>query len=340
MRAAFIEECGRPPRVAAHRAVRRDGDAVVAVTAAPITPLDVLCATGTSYLGRPALPYVPGVQGVGVVEEAADLAPGTRVWFPTDAGMRPVDGSMAGRCAVPESDLVVLPDEVDDRLTAALGLSAVAAWAALTWRAEVRAGEQVVVLGAGGVVGQVAAQAARLLGARRVVCVCRAGAEERATAAGADAVVTLVPGEDASALAERLSRELDGGADVVVDPVFGVPATAAARLLAPHGRLVNLGGSAGESATFESSVLRGKAAAVLGYTNNDLTAARKGEVLREVLTHAAAGRLRVAYEAVPLDDIAGAWSRQARGETESRLVVVPGGAAAPGATLPAVTDGA
>ncbi|GAA1264694.1 zinc-binding dehydrogenase [Sphaerisporangium rubeum] len=324
MRAAFIEECGRPPRVAAHRAVRRDGDAVVAVTAAPITPLDVLCATGTSYLGRPALPYVPGAQGVGVVEEARGLAPGTRVWFPTDAGMRPGDGSMAGRCAVPESDLVVLPAEVDDRLTAALGLSAVAAWAALTWRAGFRRGEQVVVLGAGGVVGQVAAQAARLLGARRVVCVCRPGAAaERATAAGADAVVTLVPGEDASALAERLSRELDGGADVVVDPVFGVPATAAARLLAPHGRLVNLGGSAGDGATFESSVLRGRAAAVLGYTNNDLTAARKGEVLREVLTHAAAGRLRVAFEAVPLDDVADAWSRQARGEAESRLVVVP-----------------
>ncbi|MEO3808282.1 zinc-binding dehydrogenase [Sphaerisporangium sp. B11E5] len=324
MRAAFIRECGRPPEVAAHRAVRRDGDAVVAVTAAPITPLDVLCATGTSYFGRPVLPYVPGVQGVGVVEEAAALAPGTRVWFPTDAGMRPGDGSMARRCVVPESDLVVLPDEVDDLQTAALGLSAVAAWAALTWRAGFRAGEQVVVLGAGGVVGQVAAQAARLLGARRVVAVCRPGAaEERARAAGADAVVTLVPGEDASALAGRLSHAVDGGVDVVIDPVFGVPATAATRLLAPHGRLVNLGGTAGESATFDSAVLRGRSAAVLGYTNNDLPAGRKGEVLREVLTHAAAGHIRVAYEAVPLDDIGGAWSRQAGGTAEHRLVIVP-----------------
>ncbi|NBH05419.1 zinc-binding alcohol dehydrogenase family protein, partial [Amycolatopsis sp. SID8362] len=42
-------------------------EVAVSVTAAPITPLDVLCASGTSYFGRPATPYVPGVQGVGVL---------------------------------------------------------------------------------------------------------------------------------------------------------------------------------------------------------------------------------------------------------------------------------
>src|SRR6185369_5600908 len=96
----------------------------VTVTAAPITPLDVLCATGTSYFGAPALPYVPGVQGVGT------LADGTAVWFATDAGMRPVDGSMAEHAAVPAEDLVALPAGSDPRLVAALGLSAVAAWRA------------------------------------------------------------------------------------------------------------------------------------------------------------------------------------------------------------------
>ena len=53
------------------------------MTAAPITPLDLLCASGTSYFGVPALPYVPGVQGVGVVRPAPELV-GRRVWFPTD----------------------------------------------------------------------------------------------------------------------------------------------------------------------------------------------------------------------------------------------------------------
>ena len=56
---------------------------LVRVTAAPIVPLDLLAASGTSYFGRPATPYVPGVQGVGVVERSATHEPGTRVWFAT-----------------------------------------------------------------------------------------------------------------------------------------------------------------------------------------------------------------------------------------------------------------
>ena len=69
------------------------------VTAAPITPLDLLCASGTSYFGVPRTPYVPGVQGVGTVD-------GRAVWFPTSAGMAPGDGSMAELAAVAAADLV------------------------------------------------------------------------------------------------------------------------------------------------------------------------------------------------------------------------------------------
>ena len=97
------------------------GATVVRVTAASITPLDVLCATGTSYFGAPATPYVPGVQGVGERDD------GTAVWFATTAGMRPGDGSMAEWAAVRPPDTVPLPGGVDARLIAALGLSAVAA---------------------------------------------------------------------------------------------------------------------------------------------------------------------------------------------------------------------
>lgn len=322
MRAAVIEVPGRPPAVSQRSDPARRADcAVVSVRAAPITPLDVLCATGTSYFGTPATPYVPGVQGVGVVVEAGTLPAGTRVWFPTSAGMVPGDGSMAESCVVPEADLVVPPDGVDDTLVAALGLSAVAAWMALTWRGSLRTGEQVLVLGGGGVVGQVAVQAARLLGARHVVAGCRSGdSRERARAAGADAVVDTAGG-DVDELAGRFAQAADGGYDVIVDPVFGVPASAAARLLAPGGRLVNLGGSAGEEAVFDSSTLRSRSAAVLGYTNNALSGEQRRDALRTVLDHAAAGRLSVAYDTVPLEDVTVAWSRQAAGVAPRRIVV-------------------
>ncbi|MFD0473825.1 hypothetical protein ACFQ0B_40420 [Nonomuraea thailandensis] len=64
MVAARIENCGRPPVVAdGSSPVPGAGQELVRVLAAPITPLDLLCASGTSYFGTPALPYVPGVQG-------------------------------------------------------------------------------------------------------------------------------------------------------------------------------------------------------------------------------------------------------------------------------------
>lgn len=95
MRAAVLHRCGSPPTPAdIPRPVPGPADISVRVIAAPVTPLDKLCATGTSYFGAPATPYVPGVQGVGTRDDGAP------VWFATGAGMRPGDGSLAEHVAV------------------------------------------------------------------------------------------------------------------------------------------------------------------------------------------------------------------------------------------------
>ena len=323
MRATVLHTPGEAPAVRSHPDPEHiPGHTVVAVTAAPIVPLDLLCASGTSYFGRPATPYVPGVQGVGVVEQSDVLAPGTRVWFATSAGMAPGDGSLAERCLVPDADVVPLTADVPDAAMAALGLSAVAAWMALTWRGRLQQGERVLVLGAGGAVGQVAVGAAKLLGAGRVVAVCRSEeAQARALRAGADEVVPL--SRDVDALAARFSEASGGAVDVVVDPVFGVAATAASRVLADFGRLVNLGGASGDVAEFSSAVLRSRCAEVLGYTNNKITIEQRLAAVTAVAEHAAAGRLGVAHELVPLDAAADAWRRQATGDPGVRLVLTP-----------------
>ncbi|MBN1092944.1 zinc-binding dehydrogenase [Blastococcus sp. TML/M2B] len=323
MRAAVVRTPGEVPALAEHPdPAPADGDTVVRVTAAPLVPLDLLCASGTSYFGRPAVPYVPGVQGVGVVESSAELAPGTRVWFATSAGMAPGDGSLAERCLVPPVDVVPVDADLPDAALAALGLSGVAAWMALTWRGGLQPGEHVLVLGAGGAVGQVAVGAARVLGARRVVAVARSQrARDRALAAGADDVVAL--DGDADALTGRFRDALGGRLDVVVDPVFGAAATAASRVLSDGGRLVNLGGASGDTAEFSSAALRSRSASVLGYTNNALTPGQRRDALTAVAGHAAAGRLGVAHEAVPLTDVADAWRRQATGDPGVRLVLTP-----------------
>ena len=318
--AAVIAEHGRPPKVRDRDLSAAADTTVIAVAAAPITPLDVLCAAGRSYFGPPALPYVPGVQGVGTILDSRHLVSGTPVWFATDAGMRRGDGSMARRCVARDVDVVPLPAEADLFLVAALGLSAVAAWMALTWRGAMQAGETVIVLGAGGVVGQVAVQAARLNHAGRVVAACRFPASAaRARELGADEAVLL--DTDVDRLTDRFAQATQGGADLVVDPLFGHPAEAAARALKPTGRLVNLGGSAAPTATFDSATLRSRSLQLLGYTNNALTTAQRAQALQDVVALAVVGLLRVDYDRVALADVATAWSQQAAGTQLRRFVV-------------------
>jgi NADPH:quinone reductase-like Zn-dependent oxidoreductase len=265
---------------------------------------------------------VPGTQGVGTVAEADGAPAGQRVWFSSSAGMAPGDGSLAEFCVVPETALLALPDGVSDDLAAALGLSAVAAWMALSWRGQLQPGEHVLVLGASGNVGQIAVQAARLLGAGRVVAACRdPHGRARAAELGADAVADL-SGEDADAVAARLAQAAGDRVDLVLDPVWGVPAEAALRVLSPNGRLVNLGSSAAALAGFSSATLRSRVLSVLGYTNNALTDEQKAAALAEILAHAAGGRITADRETLPLDRAAEGWSRCGQAP-HRRAVVTP-----------------
>ena len=172
LRAAVLTAHGEPPTYAEHPdPTAAEGQVLVRVTAAPVVPLDLLCASGTSYFGAPALPYVPGVQGVGV-----DATRGRRVWFSSSAGMKPGDGSLGEWCASPRPTWCRSRTGVDDTVAAAFGLSGVAAWMALTWRARA-AGRA-----SGCWCSAPAAPSARPpsgspapQGAGRVVAVCRAG---------------------------------------------------------------------------------------------------------------------------------------------------------------------
>jgi NADPH:quinone reductase-like Zn-dependent oxidoreductase len=310
MRAALLHAYAVPPELGERpRPVPLAGESLVEVRAAPLAPLDLLCATGTSYFGQQPLPYVPGVQGVGVIAESDDHAPGTRVWFAKTAGMKPGDGSLAEWAVVPAADLVPITADVADDEVAAIGTSGIAAWMAVTARAQLRPGERVLILGAGGAVGQVALAVARDRGAATTVAVCRSPeATERARMAGADAVVTTDRDETRDELASRLIEAAGGNVDVVVDPVFGEPAAAALLALGPGGRLVNLGGSAGDLAEFSSAVLRGRSISVLGYTNNAISPEQRAEALTQVLRLAERGAVSVDHRVLPLADIGTAWS--------------------------------
>ena len=229
---------------------------------------------------------MPGSEGVG------RTADGTRVWFETGAGYLG-DGSMAERAAVHPDRAVELPDGVSDAVAGCLGVAGIAAWVPLAHRACVEEGETVLILGATGVVGQIGVQAAKLLGAGKVIAAGRNA--DKLAQLDADATVQL------PATADELREAAGGPIDVVLDPLWGEHAAVATEAMNVNGRLVILGQSAGQQATFDAGVVRGKALQILGHGNAVTPPEVKYSAFRAMCDHAAAGELKVEYEEMPLD---------------------------------------
>lgn len=316
MHAAVLHEHGATPVYETFDdPVASDGQDVVEVAVAGVNPVDVRKASGTFVSGPPPLPSVVGTEGVGRI--AGD---GRRVYF--DAPVAPF-GSYAERALVGAGDPIELPDAIEDGVAAALGISGLAGWVPLSWRAQLRPGETVLVLGATGVVGQIAVQAARLLGAGRIVA---AGRDPemltRAAHLGADATVDLSGGLEGAELTAAFREAAGGDVDVVHDPLWGAPASAALEALGVGGRLVQLGQSAGAEATFSSVPIRGRHLDIRGYMNFLVPADVRRDAYRALIEHAAAGRIDVEVERVPLADVADAWERVQR-SAHRKLVLVP-----------------
>lgn len=310
MNAAVLHAPGAPRFGAFEPPAARPRHAVVDVAAAGVNPVDLLIADGILPDLRPSFPSVSGREGVG------RLADGRRVYFMEPAAPY---GAMAERALVAEDDLFDVPDGVDDALAVALGISGFAAWLPLAWCARLEPGETVLVLGATGSVGCLAVQAAKLLGAGRVIAAGRSAAGlERALAHGADAIVRL----DAEDLPAALADAAGGPVDVIVDALWG-PFAAAAHHVAAHGaRHVQIGHAGGREATLPAVPIRARGITLIGHSNFDVPHAVRQDTYHSLLEHAHAGRLALDVEVLPLRDVAHAWERQ-RGGPGAKLVLVP-----------------
>jgi len=246
VRAALIREVGSAPVVA--DVAEPAGDAID-VLAAPINPIDLAVSRGILATGHPDLPYVPGCEAVG------RTADGKIVWIYGGSLGRTSEGAIAERAAIGDSHVIEVPAGADPALAAGLGIAGLAGWLPLAWRAPLRGGENVLVLGATGSVGLVAVQAAKLLGAERVVAAGRSAAGlERARECGADATLRL---DEADDLVTAFREAFDGdGPNYVFDPLWGEPAAAAVQAVVPHATLVNLGQSAGATSELASAAAR------------------------------------------------------------------------------------
>ncbi|GAB3832192.1 zinc-binding alcohol dehydrogenase family protein [Dactylosporangium cerinum] len=315
MRVGQLTEFGQTPVVAQMEdPVPAPGEALVEVHMGALNPFDLRIASGEFYI-RPSLPYVVGNEGVGVVLRSQRWPAGTRVRFGSSA--RP--GGFAERVVVPDEQLTAVPDKVPDAVAAGIGVAGLAAWGGFT-AGRLGAGDRVAVLGATGVVGRIAVQVARILGASRVVALGRdPGALETLAELGADASVAI-DGQDPATLADSIVHAAGGPVNVVLDLVGGYPAQAAVMAAAPGARLVHIGDAAGGMLVFPSATLRSRSIEVRGYTNLALPPAEANSMLTLLLGHAESGLLRLEHDTVPLDELPVAWHRQG-GSPHRKLVI-------------------
>lgn len=312
MRAAILRQYGQTPEPGEFEDPAAAGGEVVEVEAAGLNPVDIAIASGTFHGGSPPVPFVVGKEGVG------RTGAGELVYF--DTPVAPF-GSFAERALIDPGATIALPADADPMTAVCFGIAGLAPWLALERRAQLKAGESVLVLAASGAVGQIAVQAARLLGAARVVAAARSPEGlERAQALGADAVVPL---GEATDLAQAL-KEAGGerGFDVVIDPLWGEPGAAAVEACAPNARVVALGQAAGTHSSISSAAVRGKSLSILGYTTLAVPQEAKRAAFGRMIEHASRGELTVDAERVALDEVPDAWRRQ-QGSPGRKLVVVP-----------------
>ena len=210
-------------------------DVLVRMHAAALNFPDLLMTRG-GYQFKPALPYVVGMEGAGIVEQAGPAsgwAPGQAVMFGSKTGL------LAERVVVAGNVLRPVPAGVTLDIAAAAQVTGLTAWVALARLGRLQRGETLLVHGARGGVGQACVQIGLHLGAR----VIASATDPACLQPLADLGVRVLP---ARGFRMGVLAATDGrGADLVADPVGGDVFDESTRCTAFGGRLLLLGFASG-----------------------------------------------------------------------------------------------
>lgn len=212
----------------------------VAVTAAGVNFVDALIVQGL-YQIKPPLPFTPGGESVGRVVEigasVTDRSVGQRVLVTSGAG------AFATELVIGARNTLVLPDSLTDGQAATFMQSYGTAWFALVERARMRAGQWLLVLGAGGGVGLGAVDVGHALGLNVIAAASSADKRALAQSRGAVAVIDS-SSEDVKARAKELSG--GDGIDAVYDPIGGTVGEQCLRALRDDGQFLVIGFASGD----------------------------------------------------------------------------------------------
>ncbi len=256
MRAAVCERFGEPADVLAYKDTPAPecgaGQVRVRMLASPVNPSDLMTVRGV-YGRRPALPFIPGYEGVGVVEEARGwlawlrgLKAGRRV-----AVLNGVGGNWAEQVVIPARQAVPLPDDLPDEQAASFFVNPASAIVMTRHVLNVPRGAWLLQTAAGSMLGRMVIRLGKKHGFKTVNLVRRRAQEAELKALGADEV--LVMGEDA--IPHRVRQLSKDGVGYALDCVGGAMGSEAIKCLGPNGRLLLYGTLSPDPLTFDPRVL-------------------------------------------------------------------------------------
>jgi NADPH:quinone reductase-like Zn-dependent oxidoreductase len=227
-----------------------------------------------------------------------------------------IRGGQAGLIAVEASGLMAMPDGWDFPQAAAPLLVSLTAWRMLIHRARLRAGESVLIVGAGGGVNSMAIQIAKLAGATVYALTSSEEKMEKARALGADVVLDYRADPQWSKTLFKMTDRR--GVDVVVDNVGQATINDSMRAVCRGGRIVIVGNTSGPQAQIDIRFIFGKQISLIGSTMGS------HQDFRDVTALLWAGKLRPVVDRImPLAEGRAAFELLERGEQFGKIVLVP-----------------
>ncbi len=296
------------------------GQVRIAIRAASLNFPDLLIVEG-KYQFKPALPFVPGAEFAGVVDALGDGVRHLKVGDPVAAIAG--TGGFATHACINAAQVLPLPPgfAIDDG--AAFAFTYGTSHHALVDRAQLKAGETVLVLGAAGGVGTAALQIAKAMGARVIAA---ASSDEKCALLrelGADATLNYT----AQNVRETLKLLTDGrGPDVVYDPVGGDLAEPVFRSIAWRGRYLVVGFAGGGIPALPWNLALLKGASIVGVFWGDFVkreAAANAAALQQLAQWYAQGRIKpVIDQRLPMNELPAAYARMGSRQVRGKLLLV------------------
>jgi NADPH2:quinone reductase len=273
------------------------GQIVIAVKACGVNFPDVLIIEN-KYQFKPALPFAPGAEIAGVVKETGADVTRFKIGDKVIASLG--NGGMQEEVLADPNRCILMPDGMDFDVASGLVLTYGTSHYALKDRAKLKAGENLVVLGAAGGVGLAAVELGKAMGARVVAGASSQEKVDLAKKHGADDGFVYPPGkltrDQQKDLSEEIKRLTGGkGADVLYDPVGGDYSEPAIRAMNWEGRFLVIGFAAGEIPKIPLNLTLLKSCDVLGVFWGAFTARdpkRNQEHLAELLRWCVEGKIK------------------------------------------------